>query len=887
MSGTTPVYQQQVRTTGPGGVVRSPGPNLAPMQQAAVLEPGRTITSSSGTLGALGAAMAGLGETLGGLSRQISQDQQQQNQADKREIQQQNIFAADEKARILPIRDAAGNLVVPDQADPLTREGRVFNAGIVQRVTADISNRGMLEAVSLRSQTENDPARFEALWQGRTRGVLESLPEWLRPEAEGTLARLGAEHSRGIATEAMQTERRNQAQATTIRQQQLERDLLGLSAAGQIGTPEWQRADAAYRAHINDMVRTRQIAPEAAPVILENTTEQTVGAATVRAAQDAVRSGRSREDVLREFDTRMDTQRMPLAQRERLRNVVEAGLNEQDAIRREARSEATTAAEDWQQRITAGIPVPPDEGMRLAADLERTGAPRLAQRVRDISAVQQDAQIYRGLPTADLARKAQENAARLLRPDASARDVQLAEITARMLAHRTEAMRADPFATGAATHRAAVGEVRPLDFSNPVALREGFQQRERQAQQIATREGRPIPALTAGEVTGLRTLLQEGTIDQQQAILAGLSGPLAPNTMARTLNQLVDGQDNAPRLQAFVVAAANATARPPMAREILQGMETIRQLNPAAVQGNDWKRVLAEEMGPVLAARPDTMAQVGEAARALYAQRNVTGDRPADISARLDDAKFRTVLREIMPTVTFGSGLFSTGSRIPTPRPGMTQTQFDEHMARMPPEALAGAQAVNGRPFTRDMMRGARMVPVDEGMVELRVNGFQVLDSQGRTFRLNLRDDWPAPAPRGQQQGSAEPRGIRNNNPLNLSFAGQEGATMEDHSTPRFARFASMEDGIAASVRQIELYQRRGLTTLSQIVSTWAPPNENDTPGYIQRVSRETGINPNAAVNMRDPDTVAALVASMARVESGRALDPDIIRRGVRRAGIG
>lgn len=865
MSGTTPIYQRQQRTQGGGGVVSMPTPQLAPLR-----------IESPGTSNALGQALASLGQTLGGIAEQEIQKEQQQA-----------VFAADEEARTLPIRDSAGNLIVPEQRDPLTRQGRVFNAGIVQRVTAEIANRAGMDAVALRAETQNNPTAFLERWQGRTDGVLQSVPAWLQPEARATLERLGGEHARGVATEAMQTERRNQAEAIQLRRQNLERDLDGLAAAGVTSGPDWERAFGAYNAHLNDMVTTRQIAPEAAAAIRETVVERTMGAAAVRRSQDMVRSGKPRDEVLREFDASMDAQRMPLAQRERLRNVVEAGLNEQDAIRREQRSEATATAEDWQQRITAGVPVPPEEGIRLAAELERTGAPRLAQRVRDIQAVQADAQVFRSLPTADLARKAQETAARVLRPDASARDVQLADITDRMLRHRQEAMRADPLATGAAVHRAAVGQVRPLDFSNPVALREGFQTRERQAQQIAIREGRPIPALTAGEVAGMRTLLTDGTVDQQQSVLAAMSGGLAPSTMARTLNTLVEGQDNAPRLQAFVVAAANATARPAMAREVLQGMETIRQLSPAAVTGQDWRRVLAEEMGPVIGNRPDTMAQVGEAARALYAQRNVTGDRPADIAARLDADKFRTILREIMPTVSYGGGLFGGAQRIPVPRPGMTQTQFDEHMARMPPEALAGARAADGRPFTRDMMRGARLLPVGEGTYELRLNGFNVLAPDGSNFRLNLRDDWPTPPPRGQQQGSAEPRGIRNNNPLNLSFAGQEGATMEDHSTPRFARFATMEDGIAASVRQIELYQRRGLTTLSQIVSTWAPPNENDTPGYIQRVARETGFNPNAPVNMRDPDAVAALVASMARIESGRALDPDLVRRGVRRAGIG
>ncbi|MGP2937173.1 hypothetical protein, partial [Serratia nevei] len=41
---------------------------------------------------------------------------------------------------------------------------------------------------------------------------------------------------------------------------------------------------------------------------------------------------------------------------------------------------------------------------------------------------------------------------------------------------------------------------------------------------------------------------------------------------------------------------------------------------------------------------------------------------------------------------------------------------------------------------------------------------------------------------RGQFSGANEPRGIRNNNPGNLNYVGQNGAMLEDHATPRFAR---------------------------------------------------------------------------------------------------
>jgi hypothetical protein len=126
------------------------------------------------------------------------------------------------------------------------------------------------------------------------------------------------------------------------------------------------------------------------------------------------------------------------------------------------------------------------------------------------------------------------------------------------------------------------------------------------------------------------------------------------------------------------------------------------------------------------------------------------------------------------------------------------------------------------------------------------------------------------------------PRGIRNNNPLNLSYVpGQPGVQGTDG---RFGRYGSMEDGVAASVRQLQMYGQRGLNTVEQIIGTWAPPSENNTGAYVQRVAQALGVAPNAPVNLQDPDTVARMVAVMAQHENGRPVPVDAVQRGVQQA---
>ena len=126
---------------------------------------------------------------------------------------------------------------------------------------------------------------------------------------------------------------------------------------------------------------------------------------------------------------------------------------------------------------------------------------------------------------------------------------------------------------------------------------------------------------------------------------------------------------------------------------------------------------------------------------------------------------------------------------------------------------------------------------------------------------------------------SNSPRGIRNNNPLNLEYAPGQGASASDG---RFGIYPSMEAGIGAAARQIQRYRDRyGLNTIAGIVGKWAPSSENDTAAYIASVSKAMGIGPNVPLNLDDPSVMSALIAAMSQVENGRALDHDLVQRGV------
>lgn len=114
------------------------------------------------------------------------------------------------------------------------------------------------------------------------------------------------------------------------------------------------------------------------------------------------------------------------------------------------------------------------------------------------------------------------------------------------------------------------------------------------------------------------------------------------------------------------------------------------------------------------------------------------------------------------------------------------------------------------------------------------------------------------------------PRGIRNNNPGNLNYVGQTGAHLETGvAEPRFAAFPTMADGIRALRDQLLRYAERGLTTVSSIISVYAPPTENATGAYISGLCRHMGVQADTVLDLRDPATMRGLISGITTMENG------------------
>ena len=130
------------------------------------------------------------------------------------------------------------------------------------------------------------------------------------------------------------------------------------------------------------------------------------------------------------------------------------------------------------------------------------------------------------------------------------------------------------------------------------------------------------------------------------------------------------------------------------------------------------------------------------------------------------------------------------------------------------------------------------------------------------------------------------PRGIRNNNPLNIRRSKDKWKGMRAvQSDAQFVQFESLEWGWRAAFYLLTrtYYHKYRLFTIRAIVQKWAPAIENNTKAYINNVSRLTGIDPDEPLGIpsEKPSRWIALGTAMAIQENGtESLDYFAMLRG-------
>lgn len=125
------------------------------------------------------------------------------------------------------------------------------------------------------------------------------------------------------------------------------------------------------------------------------------------------------------------------------------------------------------------------------------------------------------------------------------------------------------------------------------------------------------------------------------------------------------------------------------------------------------------------------------------------------------------------------------------------------------------------------------------------------------------------------------PRGIRNNNPLNIRIGNSWKGEVKNPTDTAFEQFTEMRFGVRAAFIILKRYiDRYKLNTIEKIVSRWAPDNENLTEKYIAVVCARTGLDRKFEFEYTNVAVMTMLFQAMCFVENGQEIDYDVILEG-------
>lgn len=120
-------------------------------------------------------------------------------------------------------------------------------------------------------------------------------------------------------------------------------------------------------------------------------------------------------------------------------------------------------------------------------------------------------------------------------------------------------------------------------------------------------------------------------------------------------------------------------------------------------------------------------------------------------------------------------------------------------------------------------------------------------------------------------------RGIRNNNPGNIvrnnivwngALTQPQVQAMGWQWDPTFVQFDTPLSGLRALARVLLVYASRGDTSVDSLISTYAPPQENDTAAYENAVAAQIGVTPGATINV--PQQLGGIMAAIVEHENAQ-----------------
>jgi hypothetical protein len=120
-------------------------------------------------------------------------------------------------------------------------------------------------------------------------------------------------------------------------------------------------------------------------------------------------------------------------------------------------------------------------------------------------------------------------------------------------------------------------------------------------------------------------------------------------------------------------------------------------------------------------------------------------------------------------------------------------------------------------------------------------------------------------------------RGLRNNNPGNIRRGGCKKYVGQIGDDGTFIKFSNIVYGLRALIKILNTYYYvHNLRTVYDIISRWAPDNENNTSAYARRVAAITGLGMNRKFDWSETN-VEPIVDAICQVECGCKVNPQFI----------
>lgn len=117
------------------------------------------------------------------------------------------------------------------------------------------------------------------------------------------------------------------------------------------------------------------------------------------------------------------------------------------------------------------------------------------------------------------------------------------------------------------------------------------------------------------------------------------------------------------------------------------------------------------------------------------------------------------------------------------------------------------------------------------------------------------------------------PRGLRNNNPLNIKInpANNWLGKVKNNTDGTFEQFDTIVHGFRAALYLVRKYISQGYDTPRKIITRWAPSSENYTEKYVRLCTDTLVLRADQRLTFDQKHLICVLLHRMTKVENGFA----------------